>query len=93
MALSGVNVWASPGRFHRATGIGDVDFDESDTFIVHVRSRRSTQRRRGRRGMRVPGYDRGVGAQLVGAWPLTLRCFLQADTPWVNCPVHGPTVT
>lgn len=78
----------------RATVIEEVDFDEeSETVVVHVRPRRSTKRRCGRCGVRAPGYDQGEGRRNWRALDLgTLMCFLQSDSPRVNCPVHGPTV-
>ena len=94
MALFGANVWRGVLGVDRATVIEDVDFDEdSDTIVVHVRPRRSTKRRCGRCGVRAPGYDQGEGRRNWRALDLgTLRCFLQADSPRVNCPEHGPTV-
>jgi len=94
MALFGANVWRRVLGVDRATVIEDVDFDEeSDTVVVHVRPRRATKRRCGRCGVRAPGYDQGEGRRNWRALDLgTLRCFLQADSPRVNCPTHGPTV-
>jgi transposase len=94
MALFGANVWRRVLGVDRGTVIEDVDFDEeSDTVVVHVRPRRSTKRRCGRCGVRAPGYDQGEGRRNWRALDLgTLRCFLQADSPRVNCPTHGPTV-
>jgi transposase len=94
MTLFGANVWRRVLGVDRATVIEEVDFDEeSDTVVVHVRPRRSTKRRCGRCGVRAPGYDQGEGRRNWRALDLgTLRCFLQADSPRVNCPEHGPTV-
>ncbi len=94
MALFGANVWRRVLGVDRATVIEDVDFDEeSDTVVVHVRPRRATKRRCGRCGVRAPGYDQGESRRNWRALDLgTLRCFLQADSPRVNCPEHGPTV-
>ena len=94
MALFGANVWRRVLGVDRATVIEDVDFDEeSDTVVVHVRPRRVTKRRCGRCGVRAAGYDQGEGRRNWRALDLgTLRCFLQADSPRVNCPEHGPTV-
>lgn len=88
------NVWRRALGVDRATVIEDVDFDEeSETVVVHVRPRRSTKRRCGRCGVRAPGYDQGEGRRNWRALDLgTLMCFLQADSPRVNCPTHGPTV-
>jgi transposase len=94
MTLFGANVWRRVLGVDRATVIEEVDFDEeSDTVVVHVRPRRSTKRRCGRCGVCAPGYDQGEGRRNWRALDLgTLRCFLQADSPRVNCPEHGPTV-
>jgi len=94
MALFGANVWRRVLGVDRGTVIEDVDFDEdSDTVVVHVRPRRSIKRRCGCCGMRAPGYDQGEGRRNWRALDLgTLRCFLQADSPRVNCAEHGPTV-
>jgi transposase len=94
MALFGANVWRRVLGIDRSTVIEDVDFDEeSETVVVHVRPRRSAKRRCGRCGVRAPGYDQGQGRRNWRALDLgTLRCFLQADSPRVNCPTHGPTV-
>lgn len=88
------NVWRRALGVDRATVIEDVDFDEeSETVVVHVRPRRSTKRRCGRCGVRAPGYDQGEGRRNWRALDLgTLMCFLQADSPRVKCPTHGPTV-
>jgi len=92
--LFSANVWRRALGVDRATVIEDVDFDEeSETVVVHVRPRRSTKRRCGRCGVRAPGYDQGEGRRNWRALDLgTLMCFLQADSPRVNCPTHGPTV-
>ena len=43
--------------------------------------------------MRAPGYDQGEGRRNWRALDLgTVQCFLEADSPRVNCPEHGPTV-
>ena len=88
MALFGANVWRRVLGVDGATVIEDVDFDEeSDTVVVHVRPRRATKRRCGRCGVRASGYDQGEGRRNWRALDLgTLKCFLQADSPRVNCP-------
>jgi transposase len=74
--------------------IEEIDLDEeSETVVVHVRPRRATKRRCGRCGVRAPGYDQGEGRRNWRALDLgTMQCFLQADSPRVSCPEHGPTV-
>jgi transposase len=90
----GANVWRRVLGVDRTTVIEEIDFDEeSETVVVHVRPRRSTKRRCGRCGIRAPGYDQGEGRRNWRAMDLgTMPCFLQADSPRVNCPEHGPTV-
>ena len=92
--MLGVNVWRRVLGVDRATVIEEIDFDEeSETVVVHVRLRRPTKRRCGRCGVRAPGYDQGEGRRNWRAIDLgTMKCFLQAETPRVNCPEHGPTV-
>ncbi len=88
------NVWRRALGVDRATVIEEIDFDEaSDTVVVHVRPRRSTKRRCGRCAARSPNYDQGEGRRNWRALDVgTLRCFLQADAPRVDCLEHGPTV-
>ncbi len=92
--MLGANVWRRVLGVDRATVIEEIDFDEeSETVVVHVRPRRATKRRCGRCGVRAPGYDQGEGRRNWRALDLgTMQCFLQADSPRVNCPDHGPTV-
>lgn len=92
--MFGANVWRRVLGVDRATVIEEIDFDEeSDTVVVHVRPRRHTKRRCGRCGRPAPGYDQGEGRRNWRALDLgTVRCFLQADSPRVHCPTHGPTV-
>jgi transposase len=74
--------------------VEDVAFDEDDEcIVVSVRPRKATKRRCGRCGRRCPGYDQGEGRRRWRALDLgTIRAFLEADSPRVNCPEHGPTV-
>jgi transposase len=76
------------------TVIEDVEFDEgAEVMVVHVRPRRSSRGRCGACGGRAPWYDRGEGRRQWRALDLgTIRVFLEADSPRVSCPVHGPTV-
>jgi transposase len=94
MALLGANVWRRMLGVDRATVIEDIDFDEeADSVVIHVRPRRSTKRRCGQCGVRAPGYDQGDGRRNWRTLDLgTLLCHLQADSPRVDCPEHGPTV-
>jgi transposase len=94
MALLGVTVWRKALGVDRATVIEEIDFDEaSNSVVVHVRPRRSTTRRCGRCAVRAGGYDQGEGRRRWRALDVgTLRCYLESDSPRVNCPTHGPTV-
>jgi transposase len=94
MALLGVSVWRKVLGVDRATVIEEIDFDEEAEFVVvHVRPRRSTKRRCGRCAARAPLYDQGVGRRRWRTLDVgTLICHLEADSPRVNCQVHGPTV-
>ncbi len=92
--MLGANVWRRIVGVDKQTVIEDVDIDEElDTVVVHVRPRCSTKRRCGRCGVRAPGYDQGEGRRRWRALDLgTVMCFVEADSPRVNCPAHGPTV-
>jgi len=94
MALLAANVWRKLLGVDRATVIESIDFDEeAESVVVHDRPRRSTKRRCGLCGRRAPGYDQGHGRRNWRAMDLgVLLCHLQADSPRVNCPEHGPTV-
>lgn len=74
--------------------IEDVEFDEDEEVVVaHVRPRRGGRGRCGRCGRRCAGYDRGEGRRRWRGLDLgTIRVFVEADAPRVNCPEHGPTV-
>ena len=76
------------------TVIEGLVFDEdADAVVVSVRPRKGAARRCGRCGRRAPWYDRGEGRRRWRGLDLgTIRVFLEADAPRVNCPVHGPTV-
>lgn len=77
------------------TVIESVDFDDEDAEALVARVR-PAKRQRGRCGLcgrRCPGYDRGEGRRRWRALDLgTVKTFLEADAPRVNCPEHGPTV-
>ena len=76
----------------RATVIEAVEVDE-DVVVAHVRPRRDSKRRCGKCGIRAPGYDQGEGRRRWRCIDLgTVRCFVEADSPRVACPEHGPTV-
>jgi transposase len=90
----GSKVWRQLLGVDRATVIESVEFDEDCCAVVaSVRPRRPTKRRCGLCGVRAAGYDRGEGRRRWRVLDLgTLKCFLEADAPRVDCPTHGPTV-
>jgi transposase len=92
----GASVWRRVLGVDRTTVIESVevgDDDGEEVIVVAVRPRRATKRRCGRCGKRAPGYDRGEGRRRWRALDVGLaRCFLEADSPRVDCPTHGPTV-
>lgn len=94
--MLGASVWRQVLGVDRATVIESVEVGDDggeEVIVVGVRPRRSTKRRCGRCGKKAPGYDRGEGRRRWRALDVGLvRCVLEADSPRVNCPVHGPTV-
>ena len=77
-----------------ATVIETVVFDEdAGAVVASVRPRKGARRRCGRCGRRAPWFDRGEGRRRWRGLDLgAIRVWLEADTPRVNCPVHGVTV-
>ena len=58
-----------------------------------MRPRRGARGRCGRCGRKAPSYDRGEGRRRWRGLDLgTVRVWLEADAPRVECPTHGPTV-
>lgn len=92
--MLGASVWRRMIGVDRRTVVEDVDVtEEEDAVVVSVRPRRTTKRRCGRCGVRAPGYDQGEGRRRWRALDLgVVRCYLEATSPRVNCPTHGPTV-
>ena len=77
--------------------IEEIEFDDDgadgEVVVAHVRPRRGARGRCGRCGRRAPSYDRGEGRRRWRGLDLgTVRVWLEADAPRVNCPAHGPTV-
>jgi len=88
-----------PRLWHRLLGVDRtvVDRVEADpagqVVVAHVRPVARARRRCGRCDGRAPWYDRGEGRRRWRGLDLgTVRVFLEADAPRVNCPRHGPTV-
>jgi transposase len=92
--LLDANLWRRILGVDRATVIESVEEDkETDALVVCVRPRLATKRRCGRCGVRSPGYDQGEGRRRWRCLDLgSVMTFLEADSLWVNCPTHGPTV-
>lgn len=76
------------------TVVEGVRFDElAGVVVAAVRPRQMVRGRCGRCGKRAAWYDRGVGRRRWRGLDIgTVRVFLEADAPRVNCWVHGPTV-
>ena len=92
--MLGASVWRKIVGVDRRTVIESVELtDEEDAVVVCVRPRRATKRRCGRCGTRAPGYDQGEGRRRWRTLDLgVVRCHLEATSPRVDCPTHGPTV-
>ena len=74
--------------------IESVEYDEDGQVVVaRVRPTRRAASRCGRCQRRSPAYDRGEGRRRWRGLDLgTMRVYLEADAPRVNCHEHGPTV-
>ncbi|MGH9046173.1 MAG: ISL3 family transposase, partial [Acidimicrobiales bacterium] len=92
--MLGANVWRRVLGVDRRTVIESVEVTEDeDAVVACVRPRRATKRRCGRCGRSAPGYDQGEGGRRWRCLDLgVVRCYLEADSPRVECPAHGPTV-
>jgi transposase len=76
------------------TVVEAVDFDEDrQVLVAQVRPAARVSNRCGLCGRRGSWYDRGEGRRRWRALDLgTVQVWLEADSPRVNCRVHGPTV-
>ncbi len=94
MALFRANVWRGILGVDRATVIEDVDFDEeSDTVWSMCAQTARPSVAVGVVGCGHRAMTQGEGRRNWRALDLgALRCFLQADSPRVNCAERGPTV-
>ncbi len=92
--MLGANVWRRIIGVDKATVIESVEVTgEEDAVVVCVRPRRATKRRCGRCGEGAPGYDQGEGRRRWRAIDLgVVCCYLEADSPRVDCPTHGAIV-
>ncbi len=89
-------VWARVVGVEDGVVIEGVDFDdEAGEITVSCRLRRRTTRRCGRCGRRCAGYNSGEGRRRRRWRALdagTMRVFIEADAPRVDCVEHGVTV-
>lgn len=92
--MGGVRVWRQLLGVDDRTVIEDVGFEADDEVVVaHVRPRRPTKRRCGRCERPAAGYDHGDGRRRWRGLDLgTVKVFLEADAPRVDCPEHGVVV-
>jgi transposase len=76
------------------TVIERVEFDQDDdAIVVAVRPRKGARRRCGVCRRRCPGFDQGEGRRRWRALDLgTVRAFLEAEAPRVECAEHGVVV-
>ena len=76
------------------TVIESVEYDEDEQVLVAaVRPTRRAGSRCGRCQRRSPWYDRGEGRRRWRTLDLgTIKAVLEAESPRVRCPEHGPTV-
>jgi len=74
--------------------IENIEFDqEAGSIVAHLRATARTRGRCGRCQRRSRGYDAGRGRRRWRALDLgTVTAFLEADSPRVNCRVHGVVV-
>jgi transposase len=92
-----VRLWRALLGVDKRTVIEDIEFGDdcgdAEVVVAHVRPRRGALGRCGRCRRKAPWYDRGEGRRRWRGldWG-TIRVFLEADAPRVNCLEHGPTV-
>ena len=87
------SVWQRVLGLTRTVVVG-VRFDEgTQTVVASVRPHKACRRRCGRCGKRAGWYDRGEGTRRWRALDLgSIKVWVEADAPRVNCRQHGPTV-
>ena len=87
-------VWERVLGVERGVIIEGVDVDDdSDEITVACRLRRGRAGRCGRCSRRCRGYDQGDGRRRWRALDAgTVRVFIEADAPRVDCPEHGVVV-
>jgi transposase len=94
MALLNCSIWREILGVNKATVIESVKVDqEADCIVANVRKRRPTKHRCGICSAKSVGYDQGEGRRRWRVLDLgTFKCYLESDSPRVNCKEHGPTV-
>ena len=93
--MRSVRLWRELLGVDERTVIEDVEFTDADGagVVAHVRVRRPTKRRCGRCGALSPGYDAGEGRRRWRGLDLgTVKVWLEADAPRVECAEHGVVV-
>jgi transposase len=77
----------------RDTVICKIVLEDADSVVVRVRPRRNAVMRCGRCGRSAPGFDQGSGTRRWRALDSgSVKVYLEARAPRVNCAEHGPTV-
>ena len=87
-------VWRGLLGLDKSVVVEMVEFDDDeDVVVAHVRPRKVKRAACGVCGRSSPAYDRGEGRRRWRSldWG-TIRVYLEADAPRVDCVEHGPTV-
>ncbi|BBX96417.1 hypothetical protein MLAC_17110 [Mycobacterium lacus] len=92
--MRNVRLWRALLGVDRRTVIEDIEFaedgDGAELVVARVRSRSGMSGRCGRCQRKAPWYDRGEGPRRWRGLDLgTIRVFLEAEAPRVNCPPMG----
>lgn len=86
-------VWRRVLGLGAETVIEKIVFGSDGEVVARVRPRLGAPMRCGRCERRAPRYDRGEGRRRWRALDVgTSQAFIEAESPRVNCPDHGPTV-
>jgi transposase len=87
-------IWRQLLGLDDRTVLERVELDEDDGVVIaHVRPKARWRRRCGRCGRRCSGYDTGEGRRRWRGLDLgTVKVFLEADSPRVECGEHGVVV-
>src|SRR4051794_37582953 len=86
-------VWRGVLGLDGRTVIEKIVFDPDGGVVARVRPRRGMALQCGRCRRPAPRYDRGEGPRRWRALDVgTVLAYLEAESPRVSCPEHGPTV-